>query len=102
MKFFKKIFSFSWADIFGIILGILLLSFEERLGSFFDVLRSYWLYLFVFLAVFIFNLWTWFLNYHGEFAYLKGVMGHVIVDYIRIILAMISTISVYALFISFY
>ena len=100
MNLFKKLFSFRLSDITGIISGAILVSNESLFGSFFDVLMSYWLYLFVALGVFLFNMWKWFLEYRGETAYLKDVFVDIIRDYICITLAMISTIGVYAFFTS--
>ena len=100
MGLIKKLFSFHISDIAGIIVGIILIKKEDTFGSFFDVLMSYWLYVFVCLAVFLTNLWKWFLEYRGETAYLKGVVGDILIDCVCITLATVSTVGVYSLFIS--
>ena len=98
MGLLKRFLSFHVSDILGIISGIVLISNEDTFGSFFDVLRSYWLYIFICLGVFIFDMWTWFVEYRGETAYLNDVFESIFRDCICTTLAMISTVGVYACF----
>ena len=90
----KKMFSFHFADIVGIILGCILISSNTNTELFYLVMAPQ-VYIIMFLVVFLFHSWVWLFAYHGEKAYTKQMLGRGFKDSLRIAIASVATIGIY-------
>lgn len=94
MNFLKKMLSFHWTDLLGILLGIILVQNESDMDSLLNIVMSYPLYLFVFLACLLVYIWVWILVYHGARMYFGNMVLSIIGHSLRILLAALSVIGI--------
>ena len=99
-KKIKKIFSFRFADVLGLLTGVALISVSSDTELFYLVIAPQ-MYLIMFLVVFLLRTWLWILLYHGEQAYTKHMIGGSIKDFFCLAFACISVIGIYFLYHSF-
>ena len=94
LKTMHKSLSFQFADVVGVLSGLILIGFAPDSELFAIIIRPQ-LYGGIFLAVVLFRLWYWVFACHAERAYSRSIVKHIISDFLRIVLAVISTIGIY-------
>lgn len=97
----KKMFAFHFADIVGLIVGMIFISSATNTELFYLVMAPQ-VYIIMFLVVFLFHSWVWLFAFHGESAYTAQMLGKGIKDFLRIAIACVSTIGIYFLYHSFF
>ena len=95
-KLMKKMLSFHFSDVIGVVLGLVLVSFLSDMNLF-NLIISPILYAIVFISVIFFNLLIWIFAYRAEGAYIKRTFLAILKDFIRIILSCVSVIGIYFL-----
>ena len=92
----KKLLSFHFFDLGGIILGASLITSLKPMDLF-NVIISPSLYVMVFIFSFAWHIFMWLFAYRFEKTYMKRTIFSIIRDFFRITLACISVIGIYFL-----
>ena len=94
----KKLLSFHFFDLAGIILGMSLVTVLVNNMDLFNMVISPRLYIMIFFCVFLWHSLMWLFAYRFEKAYMWRTISAIIRDFLRVALACISVIGIYFLY----